>query len=428
MEIIAASYALPMTNGLSVVKDGSIALELGKIHAFGSKQELVSKYPNAQVVEYNDQILMPGLINAHCHLDLVSYYEGAFSETEQSMSEPNNDFIESLIGEIDYKFDTPLDNVIGGMQKGVERLIETGVTCLGDMTHYEGTFKLLSEMGVRAVVFPEILAGRGEMAQQRFEVALALVDKYMDVSDDRIRVGLGPYAPYLLSRHLLKIISQHAKDASIPVQIHAAESFAEMEFFFDSQGPIANDLWPAVGWRDLPPAQRKTPLQYLSEIGFLEAPATVVGGLHLSARDFPLLARHLSRVVWCPVTNRLMKHGSFPYGKLREYGVPMGLGTEGWRTRMGFNLWDEMREAMRGSTNPKPTAKDVMQMATLGGARALLLDPMTGTLQPGKCADYILVKAPDFANEEECYEKLVADTEPHHVHRVVVGGNILKSL
>jgi cytosine/adenosine deaminase-related metal-dependent hydrolase len=206
-------------------------------------------------------------------------------------------------------------------------------------------------MGLRAVVFPEILAGRGEMGQQRFEIALALVDKYTDATDDRIRVGLGPYAPYLLSRNLLKIISQHAKEASIPVQIHAAESFAEMEFFFDSQGPIATDLWPAVGWRDLPPAQRKTPLQYLSEIGFLEAPATVVGGLHLSARDFPLLARHLARVVWCPVTNKVMKHGTFPYGKLRDNGIPMGLGTEGWHTRLGFNLWDEMREALTGGAH-----------------------------------------------------------------------------
>jgi cytosine/adenosine deaminase-related metal-dependent hydrolase len=425
MEIIAASYALPMTNGCPVVKDGAIAIELGKIHAFGTKAELMGRYPDADVHEFEDDILMPGLINAHCHLDLVSYYEVPQSDTE-SLSMAEGDFIETLIGEIDYKVETPLEKVIGGMQKGVERLTETGVTCVGDMTHYEGTFKILNEMGMRAVVFPEILAGRGEIAQQRFEVALALVDKYTDATDDRIRVGLGPYAPYLLSRHLLKIISQHARDASIPVQIHAAESFAEMEFFFDSQGPIATDLWPAIGWRDLPPAQRKTPMQYLSDIGFFEAPATVVGGLQLSAQDFPLLARHLSRVVWCPVTNKLMKHGAFPFSKLQEFGIPMGLGTEGWHSRMGFNLWDEMREAMKGSTNPAPTARDAVQMATVGGARALLIDPIVGTLQKGKYADYILVQAPVFDSEEECYERLVANTEPHHVHKVVVGGNILK--
>lgn len=416
-----------MISGLPIIKDGAIAVELGKIHAFGTKDELALHYPGVEVKEFDGHILMPGLVNAHCHLDLVDYYDGKLKEADVlTASAP--DFIETLIDELEYKQDASPDQAIGGIQKGVGRLIETGTTCVGDMTHYEGTFRILGEMGMRAVVYPEIVAGGSEMGQQRFEVALALVERYTDTSDDRIRVGLGPYAPYLLSRNLLKIISTHAQQASIPVQIHAAQSFAEMEFFFDSQGPIATELWPAVGWRELPPAQRKTPMQYLAEIGFLDAPATIVGALHLSARDFPLLARHLTRVVWCPVTNRLMKHGTFPFGKLRENGIPMGLGTEGWHKRMGFNLWDEMREALEGGSVPAPTARDVLQMATIGGARTLLLDPMVGSLEKGKCADYILVKAPVFDTDDECYERLVRETEPQHVHRVVVGGNILKSI
>lgn len=427
MEIIAASYALPMTNGCPVIENGAIAVELGKITAFGTKDELVAKYPSAELKEYEGHILTPGLVNAHCHLDLVDYYDGLYQESD-AMTKPVTDFIDNLIGEIDYKTDTPPEKVISGMQKGIARLIETGCTCVGDMTHFEGSFRLLDEMGLRAVIFPEILAGRSDVGQQRFEVALALVDKYTDATDDRIRVGLGPFAPYLLSRQLLKIISQHAREASIPVQIHAAESFAEMEFFFDSQGPIATDLWPAVGWRELPPAQRKTPLQYLSEIGFLDAPATIVGGMHLSAKDFPLLARHLARVVWCPVTNKLMKHGTFPLGKLRENGIPLGLGTEGWHSRMGFNLWDEMREALRGGAQPTPTPREVFQMATIGGARALLLDPVTGTLAPGKHADYIIVRSPSFDNDDACYERLIGETEPQRISHVVVGGNILKSV
>lgn len=427
MEIIAASYALPMTNGGPVIKNGAIAVELGKIHAFGTKDELAKQFPQAEVKEFGEHILMPGLINAHCHLDLVDHYDGKLQEAEKTL-EAGSDFIENLIDTLEYKQDIQPDRVIAGIQKGINRLVETGTTTVGDMTDFEGTFKLLSEMGLRAVVFPEICACKGEVTQARFEVALALVDKYTDATSDRIRVGLGPYAPYLLSRHLLKIISQHAKEASIPVQIHAAESFAEMEFFFDSQGPIATDLFPAVGWRDLPPAQHKTPLQYLSEIGFLDAPSTIVGGLHISGKDFPLLARHLSRVIWCPVTNHLMKHGTFPFGRFRENGIPIGLGTEGWHSRMGFSVWDEMREALRGGAAPQPAPRDVLQMATIGGARTLLLDPVTGTLESGKRADYIIVKSPGFDTDNECYERVVMNTEPQHVHEVVVDGNILKSI
>lgn len=427
MEIITSRYALPMTNGCPVVENGAIAVELGRIHAFGELSKLREKYPDAEVKDMGEGVLMPGLVNAHCHLDLVTYFESTPAFTRPEAVPTNAEFIETLLGTIEFKHDPKADQVMSGIQKGANRLIETGVTCVGDMTHFEGTFKVLREMGMRAVVFPEILAGRGEAAQQKFEIALALIEKYTDATHSRVRVGLGPFAPYLLSRNLLKIISQHAKEASIPLMIHAAESFAEMEFFFDSQGPIATDIFPFLGWNELPPAHRKTPVEYLAEIGFFDAPTTIIGGLHLSAKDFPTLARHLARVVWCPTTNRTMKHGTFPYAKLSEHGIPMGLGTDFWHTRMGFNMWDEMRTAI-ADADPAPAAKDVLRMATLGSARALGLDHLVGTLEEGRKADYIVVDARDVGGPESIYEDLVSSTQPTHVRHAAVGGNILKSV
>ncbi len=425
MEIIAAAYALPMINGCPVVEDGAIACELGKIMAFGTRAELVERFPEAEVKNYPNEILLPGLVNAHCHLDLIDFQEQALIEADIML--PSQDFIDQIISSIEYKHDADPKRVIAGVQRGIDRLIETGTTCIGDMTHFEGSFHLIAEAGLRAVVFPEILAGRTEAAQARFEVALALVDKYTDASHDRIRVGLGPYAPYLLSRNLLKIISQHAREAGIQLQIHAAESFAEMEFFFDSQGPIATELFPSLGWQDLPPAQHKTPVQYLSEIGFLEAPATIIGGLHLAANDFPILRRQLTRIVYCPSSNEAMKHGTFPYGKLREFGIPLGLGTDSWGSRKGFSLWDEMRQAVMTGSTPLPTPREALQMATIGGARCLGLDHLTGTLEEGKKADYILVHAVEFSDDDECYKQLISKTEPQHVKCVVVNGHILKA-
>lgn len=429
MEIIAASVALPMTNGCPVTRDGAIAAELGRIHAFGSSMEITRRFPGATAKANPGCVLMPGLVNAHCHLDLVSFFEpGATAEGEQAPE--HCDFAETLVSTIDFKHDADPDLVIRGIQKGINRLIETGVTCVGDVTHFEGAFKLLGEMGMRAVVFPEILAGRGEAAQQKFEVALALLEKYTDASNDYLRIGLGPYAPYLLSRNLLKIISKHAKDASIPLVIHAAESFAEMEFFFDSEGPIATEVFPSLGWKDLPPAQRKTPVAYLAEIGFLEAPTTIVGGLHLSNNDFALLARHLARVVWCPTMNKLMEHGSFPYAKLSEHGIPIGLGTEVWHSPLAFNLWDEMRLAVGGRAAAQPTPKEALSMATVGSSRALGLDHLIGTLEEGKKSDYIIVHLEGLSktkDDDKIYSRLVAETGPHHVRTVVVGENVLKS-
>lgn len=433
MEIITASYALPMTGDCPVVEDGAIAVEVGRIDAFGTLAELRGRYPNAEVQEHPGCVLMPGLVNAHCHLDLVSFFNPDIVPGSEVFFEPEEqpEFASTLVDSIDYKHDVKADDVILGVRRGINRLIETGVTSVGDMTHFEGTFRLLREAGLRAVVFPEILAGRGELAQQKFEIALALLEKYTDASHDRIRVGLGPYAPYLLSRNLLKIISQHARDAMIPLMIHAAESFAEMEFFFDSQGPIATDVFPSLGWNELPPAQRKTPVTYLSEIGFFEAPTVIVGGLQLAEKDFPLLARHLVRVVWCPSVNKALKHGQFPFGKLSEFGIPTGIGTEFWMERLGFNLWEEMRLASREGAQPLPPPREVLRMATIGGARALGLDHVTGTLEEHKKADYIVVHQPTWGPEEgtdALFERLIQHTDPQHIRKVVVGGAILKSL
>lgn len=420
-----------MTAECPVIKDGAIAIELGRIHAFGPLDEVKKRFPDADVKSFPEGILMPGLVDAHCHLDLVALHNPQLFPDDETTQDENIDFAQNLLDTIEFKHETKPDKVIEGIQRGINRLVETGVTCVGDMTNFEGTFKLLRETGLRAVVFPEVLAGRGEEAQQKFEVALALIEKYTDDTHPRILVGVAPYAPYLLSRNLLKIMSQHARDASIPVMIHAAESFAEMEFFFDSQGPIATDIFPSLGWQELPPAQRKTPIAYLADISFFEAPTTIVGGLHLAAKDFPLLARHLARVVWCPTYNRLMKHGSFPYAKLKEHGIPTGLGTESWIGRLGFNMWEEMRAAMEptGSTQP-PTPTEAMRLGTLGGARALGIDHLTGTLEEGKKSDFIIVQAPKWSEnegDEVLYSRLIGGTEPQHVHHVCVGSSILKS-
>ncbi len=420
-----------MTVDCPVIDDGAIAVEMGRIHAFGTLAELKEKFAGAEIKEHPEGVLMPGIVDAHCHLDLVSFHNPPVFGESDTLDEEPGDFASVLADTIDFKHDAKPEIVIEGIQRGINRLIETGVTCVGDMTHFEGTFRLLREIGLRAVVFPEVLAGRGEAAQQKFEIALALLEKYSDATHDRVRVGLGPYAPYLLSRNLLKIISQHARDASIQLMIHAAESFAEMEFFFDSQGPIANEVWPNLGWSELPPAQRKTPIAYLAEIGFFEAPTTIVGGLHLSAKDFPLLARHLVRVVWCPSSNKLMKHGQFPYAKLQEHGIPTGIGTESWVGRLGFNMWDEMKLAITEGANPAPTPKETLRMATVGGARVLGLDHLIGTLEEGKKADFIVVHRPSWnrdEGEDSLYKKLITHTEPQHIRHVAVGGNILKSI
>jgi len=419
MELITAKYVLPIEG--EAIENGAIVTELGKIIAVGGVAELQEKHPGAKTEKNPNCVLLPGLVNAHTHLDL----SGAFNFSSR---ETIPDYIDWLLTILNHRNRTPIRDTIIQVQSAVSALINAGTTCVGDMTCFEGMFNILGEMGVRAVLFNEIYAGAGEAAQDRFETAIGLAEKYLDCGNDLITPGLGPFAPYLLSRNLLTIIAQHAKDMDIPLQIHAAESFTEMEFFYDSKGSIATTLFPAIGWQDdLPPPHHKTPIQFLGEIGFLESSPSVVGGLHLGIRDFTTIARNMCRSVYCPRTNHFLGHGMFPFGKLREHGIPIGLGTDTLNGANSITLWDEMRFISETAIMPIPTAREILQMATIGGARALSLEHITGSLTAGKAADYILIDLPECPTANLIYDAVIRHTKPVNVRKVVIAGEILKT-
>lgn len=415
MELITAKFVLPIDQ--DVIPNGAVALDAGKIVAVGPAAALKTQYPDATTRNFDTHVLMPGLVNAHAHLDLT-YFLG-----------DDTNFIQWLVSMLKYQRSAQMAQLIPAIQRGLSQVIASGTTCVGDFASCEATFQLAKEMGVRTVIFPSIAGGLGMQAQDRFESALALVEKYLDEDEPTIHAGLGPFAPYLLSRHLLRVTSQHAKEMGVPLMIHATESFPEMEFFFDSQGPIGTDLFPSLGWGDdLPPAFRKTPVQYLNDIGFLDASPTIIGGIHLGARDFALLARHMCRVVFCPRANQIFAHGKFPWNKLHDNGIPVALGTEATTQPPDFNLWQEMKTVLEGElSSDKPSAKDLLHMATMGGARALGLEHRVGSLTPGKLADMIAVEAPDMADPHFLYDALIRQTSPLHVRLVMVNGQILKT-
>jgi len=422
MELITAKYLLPMDG--EAIEDGGIVTEFGKIKAVGKAGELKKEFASAEESHYPTSVVMPGLINAHTHIDL----SGAFNIGAEESAGRGPDYIDWLITILNHRNKLSIKDTIINSQAALKYMIEAGVTCIGDMTCFEGIFNIVEEMGVRATIFPEIYSGAGEGAQDRFETALALAEKYIDKNNDLINVGLGPFSPYLLSRNLLVIISQHAKNMGVPLQIHAAESFSEMEFFYDSRGSIATNLFPALGWTDeLPPPHHKTPIQFLSEIGFLEAAPAIIGGLHLGARDFAVFTRNMCRTIYCPRTNQFLGHGTFPFGKLREHGIPIGIGTDTLNGAAGFTLWDEMRFIQQTAITPIPSAKEILQMATIGGARVLSLENITGSLSAGKEADYIVVDLPECPTTSLVYDTIIRHTKANNVKKVVVSGEILKT-
>jgi cytosine/adenosine deaminase-related metal-dependent hydrolase len=272
-----------------------------------------------------------------------------------------------------------------------------------------------------------MVSGGDEAALDGFEGAFSQVDEILDSKSTRLGGGLAPYAAYTLSRHLLKILSQHARELRIPFKIHVAETFSEMQFFYESSGEIAEKIFPALGWgNQLPPEHRKTPIQYLESIGFLEG-ATLVGCNHLAEGDLQMIAKRRARVVHSPRSNARLKLGTPPIRKLRELGVRVALGTDSSGALYSLSLWDEMRYILNHYPEAEqPSADDLLKMATIEGAKALGLGDRIGTLEDGKEADLIAVRLTPEFDPKKLASSLIQNTTDREIAAVFVEGKKVK--
>ncbi|MDO8518551.1 MAG: amidohydrolase family protein, partial [Deltaproteobacteria bacterium] len=423
MEIISAKYLVSMEE--EPLFDGAIAVENGEIMDVGLEEELLKRYPDAPHEDFPHHALLPGLVNAHAHLDLTHHKNFPFDPVRSRAVDVS--FVDWLLSTIDYRKASSQEKLKSSVEEGIEMVIESGTTCVGDMGSYEGIFQSLEQAGMRAVIFPEILSYDPFVAKNLFETALAIVEKYMDMDSDLIGVGIGPYAPYLLSRNILKIMSQYCRSSNLPIAIHAAESFSELEFFYNSTGDIATRLFPNIGWgENLPPAHRKTPLEYLDEIDFLSSKPLLIGANGATPKDLDRVAKHGAKIVWAPRSQHYLKLGKAPIKTMLQKGITVALGTEGISSTNNLSMWDELRFAQE--MEKEITPKTLLQMATRSGAAALGLEDDIGSLRRGKKADYIAVDISEFSGKGDLYAFLITQTKNYHVHKVVVNGQTVKTV
>lgn len=425
MEIISAKYLLTLDS--DPIIDGALAIENGEILDVGTEEQLLARYKNASHEDFPDHAILPGLINAHSHLDMGGHRNFPFDPVRTMGVDVN--FVDWLLSCIHYKKESAPDRYRAAVEEGIDACIESGTTCVGDMGSYEGIFQVLEQKGMRAVIFPEIISLGSQVTKDLFETALALVEKYMEYDSELIGVGIGPYAPFTLSRNILRIMAQYSRSSQIPLMIHAAESFSETEFFYNSTGDIADKLFPALGWgEEMPPAHRKTPIEYLEQIDFLAAKPIVIGAVNATPGDLERLSKWGAKVVWSPRAQSYLKLPVAPIGKMLAQKIPIALGTDGLPATNTLSMWDEMRAALETSRaqNFPLTPRDILAMATSDAAKTLGLEKEIGTLSVGKRADYLVVDAAGIPESSDIFDNLITQTRSYHVQKVVVNGHTLK--
>jgi 5-methylthioadenosine/S-adenosylhomocysteine deaminase len=248
------------------------------------------------------------------------------------------------------------------------------------------TVRVAGELGGRGLYYHELLGPDAASASATLEGTRGEVERLMREAPSGWRVGISPHAPYTVSAELAVGAARWARRAALPVATHLAESRAEQRFLTEAAGPFA-ERWRELG---LPVPRGIRSAVYWAEVhGLLRPGFLAVHAVFADARDLHLLAERGAAVSVCPRSNERHGHGAPPLAAMLDAGLAVGLGTD---SAASVGRLDVLAEARTARALARLSAEQALQLATLGGARALGLEQSIGSLEVGKWADFCVVR------------------------------------
>ncbi len=409
MEIFAASHLLPIS--APPVEGGAIAVENGRIVAVGPLVELRKAFP-APYVEFPGHAIMPGLVNAHTHLELTHFPSW---KLRKGIDYSPRTYVDWVIQVIKIRRALTRSELEHSVREGIRVSLESGTTAVGEILTDRTLVSLYTDSPLSGRLYVEAI-GQDPL---RCEQLLTDIDRSLTAFQaGRFRPGVSPHAPHTLSPRFMEEVCALAARHAVPTAIHLAESREEMAFLHDSSGKIPELLYPFAGWDDyVPPPRRTTPAVYLDSLGALTPRTAVVHCVHVTPSDAELLAKRGVTAVLCPRSNDRLDVGKVPALLLKKAGIPLALGTDSLASNDSLSLWDEMR-FLRKEFSAVFTPGEVLAMATVTAARALGLDGEAGSLEEGKRADFLVVD-PGTGAGRELPEALI---EEGQIGEVFIGG------
>jgi cytosine/adenosine deaminase-related metal-dependent hydrolase len=379
--ILRARLVLPVSR--PPIENGAVALAGDRIAAVGPWPEVAAR-AGGPVQDLGEQILLPGLVNAHCHLD--------YTDLAGLIPPPRNftDWIKSITA---LKATWSYSEFAASWLNGARMLQRTGTTTVGDV---EAAPELLPELWdttpLRVCSFLE-MTGVKSRRQPRLilQEAVAKIDSLQHV---RCKAWLSPHAAYSTTPELLRLSAQCVRERGWRLTTHVAESAEEFEMFRQAGGPMFD--WLRRNERDMSDCGYGSPVQCLARHGYLSERLLAIHVNYLAPGDERLLAEEDVSVVHCPRSHAYFGHAAFPYRALAAAGVNVCLGTDSLVTvprvrgqPAQLDLFAEMRAF--AAAFPQVAPPLVLQMVTVNAARALGLAGQIGELGEGAFADCIVV-------------------------------------
>lgn len=394
-----ASWILPISG--PPIRDGWIALEGGRIAAV-SHRPIGSA--DADVVDLGDVVILPGLVNAHTHLEL-SYLRDEVAPASEFVA-----WIRAVMAARRQFTDPQAPAIVGAIDRALVESARCGTAVLGDISNTLVTIGPISRSRLAAVVFYELIRFTGTDAEGFVERACNQVDALAPA--DQVRVSLAAHAPCSVGPLVLRAIRQAVDRRPFALSsVHVSESAEEIEFIQSGGGPWRQLLEELGVWDPTWIAPGVSPVQFLDESGFLDAHVLAVHGVQMTPPDLERLAGRGVTLVTCPRSNGHTGAGAPPIEDFYVSGVRVAVGTDSLASAPDLNVFAEL--ATMRALAPSVPAPRLLQSATETGARALGFDADYGTIEPGKSARLLVVGVP--AGIDDVEEYLLSGIQPEQI-------------
>ena len=391
--VYVARWVLPIAS--PPIAHGAVAVEGERIVWVGP----AASAPEGVRADLGDAALLPGFVNAHTHLELTVMRGFLEDPSFRGWIRRLTTARQAVL--------TPAWHAASA-RAGIAEGLLAGITAYGDVSDAGCSMEAMRTLGVRGVMFQEVFGPDPGQCEASMRGLAFRVTALRGGESPLVRLGVSPHAPYTVSDALFRAVAKLAAAQQLPLAVHIAESAAESGLVCAGTGEFA-DAWRARGIAVAPRA--RSPIALLYDTGVLGLQPLLVHAVRADAQDLEMVADSGSPVVHCPASNAKLGHGIAPVTEMRTRGIVVALGSDSVASSNRMDLLDEGRLAallqrVRGPDPAALSARDVLEMATLGGARSLGIDREVGTLEVGKAADMVafgldgLRDAPVYAPEE----------------------------
>ena len=385
--LLCAEYVIPITS--APIKNGAILVRGGKIRDIGQAELLRLRYPEEECVDYGKAALMPGFVDAHTHME-GTVMRGMVRDLPYAQWLMNVQHANDCLSHDDFYYSA----VVGGLEA-----ISAGITTIADFSTTEAVVDAAQNLGLRAVIHREVNAMDRRRVDHAMKSAVSDIEKWVGkVENSRIYMGIAPGSLFTCHPVVYRRCAEYAGN-SLRVAMHLSGSREEYQFISRGSSLFSvHEMDDKRGFVEVPPwlPTGTTPVQYVLNWGAFEAEKTMAIHLvHVNDQDIAKLKQYDVATVFSPRAEAQLGMGVAPINEFMKQGFRVALGTDSPSSTECIDMLLETRTGMLLQRATDSTAfvpaSSMLEMATLGGARALRLDHLIGSLDIGKYADIIAI-------------------------------------